>query len=332
MTFTDPFVVFGSAKSGTTWVQRILDAHPEVRCHFQRPIFPVTDEGLWTPRKRAMEGSGTPFEGLFEEPDAEEEYRTLHRYLMGLDMLRRRPAEGAAGEVQRRMLRAVVREVLVDGDGPRVFGTKAYTDLPMLFDVFPDAKVIHVLRDGRDVAVSKRYHLYRTRMFLVGDERSALLRFLNRRDRTRHLAMRLRKRFGWFGEKSFWSPDSGMPFFSEPILRIIAGDWAKVVTYLLGHGRERPDRFLTVRYEDLKAEPEAAIAGMLEFLDVERDASLVADLAEKTSFQAMSGEGKAFFRSGKAGDWASHFTAGDLEVFEEVAGGAMRRAGYSDRE
>jgi hypothetical protein len=198
----------------------------------------------------------------------------------------------------------------------------------MLFDVFPDAKVIHVLRDGRDVAVSKRFHLYRTRMFLVGDERSALLRLLNRWDRTRHLAMRLRRRLGWFGEKSFWSPDSGMPFFSEPILRIIAGDWARIVTYLLDHERQRPDRFRTIRYEDLKGSTEDTIAGMLEFLDVDQDPAVVSELAEKTSFRKMSGEGKAFFRSGKAGDWEKHFTPRDLEVFEEVAGGAMRTAGY----
>jgi hypothetical protein len=328
VTIESPFVVFGSAKSGTTWVQRILDAHPEVRCHFQRPIFPVTDESLWTPRKRAMEGSDSPFEGLFEDPGAEEEYRSLHRFLNGIELLRKRPVDGPAGELGRRMQRALVREILFDGEGPRVFGTKAYTDLPTLFDVFPDAKVIHVLRDGRDVAVSKRHHLYRTRMFLVGDERSALLRLLNRWDRTRHLAMRLRRRFGWFGEKAFWSPDSGMPFFSPAILRIIAGDWARVVTYLLDHQRRRPDRFLTVRYEDLKGSPDAAIAGLLEFLDVDSDEGIVAGLREKTSFKAMSGDGKGFFRSGKAGDWKDHFTPGDLEIFAEVAGEASRAAGY----
>ncbi|MCB0640852.1 MAG: sulfotransferase, partial [Phaeodactylibacter sp.] len=43
-TFT-PFVVFGAAKSGTTWLQRVINAHPDCHCHFQVPIFPFTVEG-----------------------------------------------------------------------------------------------------------------------------------------------------------------------------------------------------------------------------------------------------------------------------------------------
>jgi hypothetical protein len=191
--------------------------------------------------------------------------------------------------------------------------------------VFPGAKVIHILRDGRDVAVSKRFHLYRSRSFFLGDERSRWLTRLHSWSRTRHLVFRLRKRFGWFGGDAFWSPDSGRPFFHRRILEMLAGDWRRIVDYLLAREAESPERFLTVRYEELLADPELWIGRLLEFLDVVRDPETVGKIAEATSFRSMS-KGKAgFFRGGRSGDWRDKFTPRTTSSSSRSRGGRSRQ-------
>jgi hypothetical protein len=335
-----PFVVMGSAKSGTTWVQRILDSHPAVRCHFQQPVLPLLDKELWTPRIKVYNGNQTPFEGVFDQRLDELAYASRSEYLQSYEPLRERAYvqrfvegldEARASELRalhRRILARIVEEALCDTPGALRVGSKAYTDLKLLFEVFPGAKVIHILRDGRDVAVSKRFHLYRSRSFFLGDERSRWLTRLHSWSRTRHLVFRLRKRFGWFGEDAFWSPDSGRPFFHRRILEMLAGDWRRIVDYLLAREAESPERFLTVRYEELLADPELWIGRLLEFLDVARDPETVGKIAEATSFRSMS-KGKAgFFRGGRSGDWRDKFTAADHEQFLAIAGRTLEAAGY----
>lgn len=345
-----PFVVFGASKSGTTWVQKICDAHPEVRCHFQRSIFPI--DAAW--RRRLLPSTVVVYHeqrsalgGVFADSEAE------RRYLLELELLGRTSflqgdfVERTLGtdlrpddlehlrDLHARMLRGATRELLRDRPGARVYGTKAYTDLDLLFRVFPDAKVVHILRDGRDVVVSKRFHTLRQKAFYLGDERSAALRLLNRFSPTRKAVFAARRYAGVFGAE--WFEGDPQPLFNETALRKFTLDWKNTVEYIRQHERRRPAQFHSVTYEALRARPEQELAKLFAFLGVDGAPETVARVVEETRFQAMrkkSGQraganGNGFFRRGEVGDWRNHFSAADVRLFDELAGDLLKELGYS---
>ncbi len=355
-----PFVVFGASKSGTTWVQKLLDTHPDVRCHFQLPLFPLSPEGRARLHKQvppALSGSESPWSGFFGDDAGEEAYWLRGAYLQGLQCLRPgyvervmadprlpRVISGVSGEAEatlrdfhHRVLRAVGTVVLEDEEarGKQVVGTKAHTDLRMLFDVFPEARVVHVLRDGRDVCVSKRFHTLRQKAFFPGDERSRALAWFNRHGVSRRAVRAIQRRTGLFGES--WYRDVGEegPLFSEASLTKYAAEWVLSAEYVRSFERERPDQVLTVRYEDLRADTSQQLARMLSFLGADASAAVVEEIVERNDFDRLKKshqvEGKrSFFRKGKSGDWRNHFTPSDTALFKRLAGDLLVELGYEE--
>jgi len=336
---TEPFVVFGSSKSGTTWVQRILDLHPQIRCHFQRPIFPcVSRSHLLAPVTVVYDRAQSPFGGVFEDNDDEARYQAEHAYLEQLDLLlpgypdRIVPERGSLSRphleaFHARAVRGLVQTVLEDDPAKQIFGTKAFTELDELFRYFPEAKVIHIVRDGRDVVVSKRFHTNRRGAYYHGDEGSRLLHWVNRYRLGNRITRYLQRHHGRLGECWFTAPEAREHLFTPHILEKLTLDWHNVVRYLLDFERRYPEQFLLVRYESLLTSPAEAIAEMLRFLEARDDDDIVASLVEQTSFSASKRKG-SFFRKGQRGDWANHFTAADVDLFKRLAGDLLVELGY----
>jgi Sulfotransferase family len=144
----NPYVfLVGSARSGTTLLRRIVDAHPEIA---------ITPETHWVPRWYEQRAGVTP-EGMVtpELLDRLSSYRRFARF-----------------EVQREDL-----ERLLEGDGPVSYSTfvSGFYDLfgrrrgkrlvgdktgeyarriPTLHELWPRARFVHLIRDGRDVCLS----------------------------------------------------------------------------------------------------------------------------------------------------------------------------------
>jgi hypothetical protein len=79
---------------------------------------------------------------------------------------------------------------------------------------------------------------------------------------------------------------------------------------MLDFAARHPDRYRHVTYEAMLASPAHHLAALFEFLGVDNNPKLVADIVADTSFTAMtkgrqSGteERGSFFRIGRAGDW-----------------------------
>ena len=122
-------VIVGSGRSGTTWVHRLLTAHP---------LLAGTDSGeTWM------------FRGLGRFWDAGHD--TTH----GLpSWLTEQQLEAAVRVTADRLIRTGI-ERLRPGATHFVEKTPAHVrQLPMLARLYPDSSYIHVLRDGRDVALS----------------------------------------------------------------------------------------------------------------------------------------------------------------------------------
>ncbi|MGZ8406612.1 MAG: sulfotransferase family protein [Caulobacteraceae bacterium] len=139
------FFVSGAPKSGTTWAQRVLDAHPQVVCsgegHFVAelvaPLMKLKDQynkKLELVAERVYEGK--PYYTPFNDADVAAVARSLALRLMSK---RQTPDTKALGDK-----------------------TPRYTDnLPTLLSLFPSARFIHMVRHPYDVAVSLMHHALR---------------------------------------------------------------------------------------------------------------------------------------------------------------------------
>src|SRR3712207_1704451 len=188
--------------------------------------------------------------------------------------------------------------------GKRLVGDKSPLLTPETVEeisaVYPGARLIHIIRDGRDAAVSAAHHARN------------------------------------FGRAKGAERDSD-GLFEEAQIRKLAADWNVRVGRTVEDGpRLFGDRYAEVRYEELLAHPREEMGRLLRFLDVASDRGSVGRCVGAASFEKLS-KGRArgeedpssFFRKGVAGDWRDAFTDRDRRVFEREAGGFLPKIKYS---
>jgi Sulfotransferase family len=162
-------VIVGVGRSGTTLLRFMLDAHPELA---------IPPETGFLPHARALRG---------QEGDHREE---LHALLTGFHTWR---FMGVSSEDLRRELDGMEPFDVADGVrsfyrlyaaryGKARYGDKTpdYTlNIAEIDDLLPEARFIHVIRDGRDVALSVR-----EQAFSPGKDMQTLARYWADRLRT----------------------------------------------------------------------------------------------------------------------------------------------------
>jgi len=150
-----PIFIVGGPRSGTTMVSVMLNGHPAlyVSPRARGPVFAALAQ-------RVMESYGIA--GDCRSSDGQ--YRAV-QYLRGsrntTDLLAHLPT-GKSTEVRSLLLQAMRAEAAAHGKSR--WGDKCpyqVSDLPTLFSLFPDAKFLHVIRDGRSVALSQMRRQYR---------------------------------------------------------------------------------------------------------------------------------------------------------------------------
>jgi hypothetical protein len=140
------FFICGAPKSGTTWLQAIMNAHPAVSCfgegHFVDQIAMPFETAFRNYNKRLDLVATRVYEG---DPDYkvlnDQEILSLTRNVV-LNLMRRPGLKPSTQWI---------------GDK-----TPAYTKYTAgLNALFPDCKLFHIVRDPRDVAVSSLFHAKR---------------------------------------------------------------------------------------------------------------------------------------------------------------------------
>jgi hypothetical protein len=269
------FFVCGAPKSGTTWLQRILDAHPEVCC---------SGEGHFVER--------------FTGPLA----RVLNAYNTQLSMETEQVYEGEPiyGPVSQAELddlgRAFILRRLISRAAPGVqwVGDKTprYThQLQPLDRLFPQARFINIVRDPRDVAVSRMGHSRR------------------------------------IGLTEVFTPASAQN--KQAIEDAVTG-WIEAVRLVDAFAQGHPGRVHELRYWELVERPAETAAELFAFLGVATPRPIIDEVVAATSFEALSGrrpgeeDAGSFLRKGVPGDWREHLDEDALAAIEEACGDLMR--------
>ena len=347
-----PFLVMGPSKSGTTWLQKLIDSHDKIRCHFQLPIFPISNlapvlfpsenirKPLFEPAKVVYNQRVSPYKGIFKTEAREQEYLIRSQYFSKLQQTsfisKQELSEQFSGKAHEEYIdklfldfnKNLAQIYLPDKPDKLIYGTKCYADLEKFFEAYPNAKVVSIFRDGRDVAVSKRFHLYRMGAYYLGDEKSMILNLVHQSKFGRRISKYLSRKTTLINRSSFYSFREGRRLFSNEALKKIIGDWRNVAEYILSWQRERPSQFFIIRYEDLKSDPISVVASIFQFLGIPTSTEQIMNIVDRNNFTKKKKGENSFFRKGVAGDWKNFFTPKDIAITKRLTKDVLIQLGY----
>jgi hypothetical protein len=96
------------------------------------------------------------------------------------------------------------------------------------------------------------------------------------------------------------------------------------------HPEERRYR---LRYEDLRADPEGTLAGLLSWMGAERSERAIQAAVKATAFESIPAENRGRGkqrRTAQPGLWREHLSDAEQEAIQAVAGPAFEALGYGD--
>ncbi len=145
---TNPYVfIVGCPRSGTTLLQRMINAHPEIA---------ITPESHWIPRliekSWAATAEGTVTRKLIRRVITHPKFARLH--ISGEDVYKLAPK---GQPVSYPCLVTRILDVYAKNKGKPLVGDKTpdyVRTISLLHTLWPDARFVHVIRDGRDVCLS----------------------------------------------------------------------------------------------------------------------------------------------------------------------------------
>lgn len=275
------FFIGGAPKSGTTWLQMLLNTHPQISClgegHFPSHFASHLVGALNTYNQHVQGRNEALFAGFSGYPLMGE---SQYLYLLG----------------------AGIRLSLLQPEKSRTavaLGEKTPDNVlsfDLLHRLFPRARFIHMVRDGRDCAVSGWFHRQRVNPGELAGEFNSMQDFIGR----------------------------------------AADSWVRLVKAGHDFAAAHPDLTIALRYRDLQNDGPNTLSAAFRFLGVSVTPQVVQHCLQSVAFEKLSGgrqpgqeDRSSFFRQGCADNWRQHFT-GDMDaVFQERAGEWLKRFGFS---
>ncbi len=294
----EKFFVFGHARSGTTLLARLLRLHPEVHCNYQAHFFTrppllqslVADEeiGAWLSRRS-------------------------NRWNRGRDL----------SPVVLRVVGDFILEREARLKGKRIVGDKSPNSLMhgesvrLMHKLYPEARLIFIVRDGRDAAVSHRFQSFI--------------------DSPQHLDAEDRRIRHDFAQNPEPFLNGERSIFTQRSIRHAAEGWAENVIETDRVGQQLyGERYCALRFEDMLANPWEQISRLWGFLGADLSHPGLYDLLQAEMEQnpdaawqqQKAGNLVQPLQKGKRGTWRELFTARDREIFKRIAGDALIAWGY----
>lgn len=294
----EKFFIFGHARSGTTLLTRLIRLHYKVHCNYQGHFFTrppllqslVSDEEIqsWLTRRSNRWNHGKNPSPVLLRATA--------------DFMLEREA------------RMLGKSIVGDKSPNSLLNGRAVT---LLHNTYPDARLIYIVRDGRDAVVSHRFQSFI--------------------DATQHLS-----RDDWKIRESFIkNPQSFIngnhSIFTEKGLRRAALSWDLNVRETVREGEALfEERFFTLKYENLLEDPSKELLLIWDFLkagDPQTDITrqIISEMQSNPDAEwqnKKAGDIASALQKGKRGSWEQYLTKNDRRVFEETAGVTLKNWGY----
>lgn len=256
-----PIFIFGSPRSGTTFLGSCLAELPELSYHFEPVLTKAAVRYVYTQQ--------------WSTSNAQIFYRTVYSWLMRLH-----------------------------ADGDLIFAEKTPRNsfiIPFLYETFPNAKFIHIIRDGRDVAISlAKRPWYRQDMNGSGAKDPG----------------------GYpFGSMArFWvESDRAEEFETTNDIHRCIWLWRKYVAHALeGASTLPPNQYHELRYENLVTNPNVECDHLLDFLAINNPESRSL-LQQVTTKKAQPTS---------VGGWTTQLTPAQQEEIHREAGDWLEKLGY----
>jgi hypothetical protein len=171
-------------------------------------------------------------------------------------------------------------------------------------------RTLYLIRDGRDTMVSRYFALVK---------------------RKEEAAQKKQVEATIGNELRYDNIRENLPAF----IRYMAKDTTSSVDYKSHIEAWLENGYVSLKYEDMLADPEGEFARVLEEMTGKpADKKRVAEVVQRNSFEAKSkrkaGEEDQtkFMRKGISGDWKNYFSREAAEVFDQYAGNLLIQIGY----
>lgn len=289
-----PIIIVGTGRSGTTLLHNILSHHPLLawlialldkmpdRTYLNRFIMQVMDIPVM----------GNVLRGISDFEPAEC-YQFWDDYVKGFGSVTAPPmrdltAEDVTEKSRKRILK-VFPELLTERKNRLLIKVSGWPRVGYLREVFPDAKIIHIIRDGRAVANS----------------------FLN-----------VDWWWGWRGPGNWRHGELPSEYLDEwnkykrSFVALAGIEWKILLDAFESSVQDiDPRNYLEIRYEDLCADKTGVLRNVLDFCELDNCRSFARALenypVKNTNFK-----------------WESELSKVQIEVLEDVLATHLRKHGY----
>lgn len=326
----NPYVLIGGCpRSGTTLVQRMLDAHPRLAVAFEMDLgLDVGPDGAY---------SGTAWlESWYRDlvgltPDGFATTAFVERLLaspqfmqVGFDPERVRTIVKGGEAVSHADFVTKIFDLYGEMSGKELVGDKSpkyVRGIPALHALWPEARLVHIVRDGRDAYLSQRNwrKIGPATVPQWNAGRGPLMRVVGHGPDDLHGAFP----FGDYRMSRFpgWEQD---PVVTHAL-------WWKW-TVLLGrqHGAALGPRvYHEVRYEDLVTDPVRISQALCSFLNLPFATEVVRFADGKTKNNSrLTTKQRWLPPTPGLRNWRAEMPPGEMERFEIVAGDLLEELGY----
>lgn len=295
-----PIIILGAARSGTTLLSRLMSEHPDV---------------LYINEPKMIWGYKNNFnaDDVLGAADASED---ICRFI------KNHFASKMAGRTESRFMEKTPANCL---------------RLPFILSVYPDAQIVHVLRDGRDVAISARSKWLATNTAgsptaasnYEGMKNKSIRRLRNRlvdsgiplRDLIPYLFSALRNMLylRHAGRYYTWGPR--IPSLKallkqKDLLEVCGLQWEYSVRAVQEAARDLDQgQYMELRYENLVENPEQELTQILEFLELDVNETVIENALTKAKRQ-------------NASLWKKRLDDNEIAMLDQAIGGTLRQLGY----
>jgi hypothetical protein len=283
--------LFGSPRSGSTWVLRMAEQHPSIEVMNEPTIgYHLSPFLSNEPGYRAEDldlGTFTLRRVMEDDPDRFFAAKYADVWLPGL---RRLLNDRLLAHLEREVGGAAPSEALLLVKEPN--GSQA---ADVIMRAHPTARLLFLLRDGRDVVDSE------LATFAVGGWQERSFTHMRGVDEAERLDFVIRSAYQWL-----WRTEVVETAFAE-------------------HGG--PKHML--RYEDLLREPERRLGELFDWLGVPLERTEVAAVVDRFAFERIPHRGPdQQDRFARPGAWRDNLRPDERAAVEDIVGAKLRELGY----